>query len=102
MRNIKIISDNSTITIGNNNVVHVRNEVNIDWESLENELFALIHKLPDSSNEFTAIQNAIKYTVNRDEKGLAALIKSHLPVFTSGLFSSMAGAFLVDFIKNFI
>lgn len=102
MRNIKIISDNSTITIGDNNVIHVCNEENTDWESLENELFALIRKLPESSNEFAATQNAIKYTVNRDEKGLAALIKSHLPVFTSGLFSSMAGAFLVDFIKKFI
>ena len=102
MKNIKIISDNSTITIGNNNVVHVYNEKNIDWETLEKELFALICKLPEASNEFTVTQKALKCTINRDEKGLTNLIKSHLGIFTSSLFSSTAGAFLVDLIKNFI
>jgi hypothetical protein len=102
MKNVKIISENSTITIGDNNVIQVYDGKDINWETLEKQLFALIRKLPETSNEFAVAQKAIKYTVKKDEKGLRNLIRSHIGIFTSDLFSSTASGILADFIKKFI
>ena len=95
--------NNSTVTFGNDNKISVNiDHRTIEWKVLEDELFNVLQKLPNGSNESTIIKQAIRHTLNRDKKGLTSYIKDNISYFTSTLFSNTAGILLADYIKVFL
>jgi len=101
---------NSTITIGNGNVINSGDNVQIhnsnievfDWDTLKMELFEVMHRLPNDAHELHTVRTAYEYTVTKDQLGFIDFIKKHRDYFTSSIFCNVASVFLVDFIKMII
>lgn len=75
---------NSPLTVGNTNsavIVGENNSVNInevDWEMIQDELIKTYEKLPQLSEEYFALKEALNYVLNRDENGFKNVIKNML------------------------
>lgn len=90
---------NSAVVMGDNNSVIINDA---DWKVLQDELIKVYQKLPQSSEEYTASKKAFNYALNKDEKGLKAVLKEYAKSFTSDLFSGVASGVLVELISRLI
>ena len=92
---------NSPIIKGNKNNVVIGKDstLNVDWSELEQECFRLLGDLPSGSEENRAIKEVLADSIQHNEVNLKATVKKHAAALSSGLFTSVAGAFIVDLIK---
>ncbi len=87
----------NTVITGDNNSVIINN-----WEQLQDELIKAYEKLPETSEEFAASGEALKYALNRDEDGLIKVFNKYSKCFLSDIFKGVASGLLVDIIKSML
>lgn len=95
----------SPIIKGNNNNVEIKiqsSKENIDWESLQDELIEVSAQLVKNSKEYLASKEALNRAMNKDERGLANIVKKNISSFTSDIFKGVASRMLVEFLMSLI
>ncbi len=95
----------SPITNGNDNNVKINiqsSKENIDWESIQDELIEVSARLVKNSKEYLASKEALNRAINKDEQGLANIVKKNISSFTSDIFKGVASRMLVEFLMSLI
>lgn len=87
---------------GNSFVISESNGSNVYWDRLEEECLKTLQKLPSYSAENRAVKEVFADSIQHNEANLKSTVKKHAKVLSSGLFTSAAGTFLAEFIKNIL
>lgn len=72
-----------------------------DYKILEQH-FDTVNKSSNDPDECKLALEAKKLCSKHDQKGLRALVKAHIPDFTSGTFATVAGGLLLEMIKHLV
>ncbi len=95
---------NSPVVKGNGNSVVINRDSSSDiqWDRLEKECFQALQQLPSNCDENKAVKEVLADAIHCDETNLKATVKKYAAALSSGLFTSVAGTFLAEFIKNIL
>ena len=95
--------EQSPIITGHNNTVIIQGtDHEIDWKLWQNELIDVSGKLPESSDEYAASKEALKYSLNKDKEGLTKVLKKNAASFMSDMFKGVASGTLVRLILEMV
>ncbi len=110
----------NTITTGDNsdasNNIYGKEEINSiviendfdassfikDWQLVQDELKKACEKLPKSSKEYIASEEALECAMKEDGEGLFKVFNKYSESFLSSIFKSVVSGFLVEIIKSML
>lgn len=85
---------------GDENIVMIGDTFSIDWTKLLQAVDDTLKRLPENSEEYKATEKLRPAVENKNKPWIMQLVSDHVGPFFSGLFSSAAASYLVEFIKT--
>lgn len=85
---------------GDENIVTIGETASIDWTKLLQAVDDTLKRLPENSEEYKATEKLRPAVENKNKPWIMQLVSDHTGSFLSGLFSSAAASYLVEFIRT--
>ena len=78
--------EQSPIITGHNNTVILQGaDHEIDWELWQNELIDVSGKLPESSDEYAALKETLRCSLNKEQEGLVLTFEDSESYFLTNI-----------------